>query len=110
MPNETVDELIEQLKRIRLQESSVLERLTQARRRESNVQRTGYVEGDRVRIHNTIKTPFGSHLIYYNTLSCYRTVAALIISATTIRASLVATPQYFEEMCTRRERIVLYAT
>jgi putative ribosome biogenesis GTPase RsgA len=59
MPDETVDELIEQLKRIKLQESSVLERLTQARRRESDVQRTGYVEGDRVRINNTIKAPFG---------------------------------------------------
>jgi hypothetical protein len=59
MPNKTMDKLIEQLKRIRLQESTVLERLTQARRRESNVQRTGYVEGNRVRINNTIKAPFG---------------------------------------------------
>jgi hypothetical protein len=59
MPNKTVDELIEQLKSIKLQESSVLERLTQARRRERNEQRTGYGEGNRVQINNAIKTPAG---------------------------------------------------
>lgn len=56
MPADSVDQLIEQLKNIRLQETEVLERLVQARRRESTD--LGHVarfnEGDRVEINNAI--------------------------------------------------------
>jgi len=72
MPTETVDELIEQLKRLKVQESDVLERLSRAREREREVQdRTGtprnpigtppnttFATGDRVRIANSVKVPF----------------------------------------------------
>ena len=64
MPTETVDELIEQLKKIRLQENSVLEKLSQARKQEKETQKkhtqaTKYGVGDRVYIQNTVKKPVG---------------------------------------------------
>ena len=63
MPTETVDELIEQLKELKLQENSVLEKLSQARRQEKEAQErtptrsTEYGAGDRVYIENAIKKP-----------------------------------------------------
>jgi hypothetical protein len=64
MPTETVDELIEQLKNIKIQEDTVLEKLSQARRQErktqeKNTQGTKYSVGDRVFIKNTIRKPVG---------------------------------------------------
>jgi hypothetical protein len=65
MPTETVDQLIEQLKRLKVQESVVLEKLSRAREHEKEAQhRTGtprnttFVTGDRVRIINAVKVPF----------------------------------------------------
>ena len=63
MPTESVDELIEQLKGIRLQEGRVLEKLCQARKREKEAQEpkqsTRYEKGDRVCVNNAIRTPPG---------------------------------------------------
>jgi hypothetical protein len=69
MSNETVDDLIQQLKNIRLQESEVLDRLYRARQlekeeREANTDgpptpSSQLKEGDRVTITNGIRTPFG---------------------------------------------------
>jgi hypothetical protein len=65
MPTETVDQLIEQLKELKIQENAVLERLSRAREQEKKAQnRTGtprnttFVSGDRVRITNAVKVPF----------------------------------------------------
>ena len=65
MPTETVDQLIEQLKRLKVQESAVLEKLSRAREHEKETQhRTGtprnttFATGDRVRITNAVKVPF----------------------------------------------------
>jgi len=64
MPTESVDELIEQLKDLKLRESDVLEKLSQARRQERETQKnttqgTTYGVGDRVYIKNTVKKPIG---------------------------------------------------
>ena len=72
MPTETVDQLIEQLKRLKVQENVVLEKLSRAREREREVQdrigtprntvgtpqNTTFATGDRVRIANAVKVPF----------------------------------------------------
>jgi hypothetical protein len=65
MPTESVDQLIEQLKDLKLQESVVLEKLSRARAKEKAQDRndraprsTTYEPGDRVRIINTVKVPF----------------------------------------------------
>jgi hypothetical protein len=65
MPTETVDQLIEQLKRLKVQESAVLEKLSRAREHEKETQhRTGtprnttFAVGDQVRIINAVKVPF----------------------------------------------------
>jgi lysyl-tRNA synthetase class I len=63
MPTETVDELIEQLKNIKIQEDTVLEKLSQARRQEKetqeNTQGAKYSVGDWVFIKNTVRKPVG---------------------------------------------------
>jgi hypothetical protein len=67
MSKETVDDLIQQLKNIRLQESEVLDRLYRARQLEKEEQgahtddtaSSQLKEGDRVTITNNIRTPFG---------------------------------------------------
>ena len=64
MPTESVDELIEQLKSLKVQENEVLEKLSRAREQEKAQTRnrtqgnTTYEPGDRVRITNTVKVPF----------------------------------------------------
>jgi hypothetical protein len=64
MPAESVDQLIEQLKDLKLQESVVLEKLSRARAKEKAQDRdktprdTTYEPGDRVRITNAVKVPF----------------------------------------------------
>jgi putative ribosome biogenesis GTPase RsgA len=64
MPTESVDELIEQLKNLKVQENAVLEKLSRAREQEKAQTRnrtprnTTYEPGDRVRITNTVKVPF----------------------------------------------------
>ena len=84
MSTETVDDLIKQLKDIRIQENEVLERLYRARQRETGnhgeqsdgEQSGGFKKGDRVTITNKIRTPFGrrantgdrnSTVLYVNT-------------------------------------------
>ena len=65
MPTESVDQLIEQLKRLKVQEKVVLEKLSRAREQEKEAQNrnnarsgTTLEPGDRVRITNTVKVPF----------------------------------------------------
>ena len=64
MPTETVDQLIEQLKRLKVQESVVLEKLSRAREHEKEAgyrtetpRNTTFEVGDRVRITNAITVP-----------------------------------------------------
>ena len=64
MPTESVDQLIEQLKDLKLQESVVLEKLSRARAKEKAQDRndraprsTTYEPGERLRIINTVKVP-----------------------------------------------------
>jgi hypothetical protein len=65
MPTESVDQLIEQLKDLKVQESELFEKLSRARRQEREAQqkeRTSsakYAVGDRVRVTNNIKVPLG---------------------------------------------------
>lgn len=64
MPTESVDQLIEQLKKLKIQENVVLEKLSRAREREREAQNrnrtsrnTTYEVGDRVRITNAVSIP-----------------------------------------------------
>ena len=71
MPTETVDELIRQLKKIKIQEDNVLEKLSQARKQEKETQKkhtqaTKYDVGDRVYIQNTVKKPVGRRVNTHN--------------------------------------------
>jgi transcription antitermination factor NusG len=65
MPTESVDQLIEQLKNLKVQENVVLEKLSRAREQEKEAQNrnrtprnTTYKVGDRVRITNGVTVPF----------------------------------------------------
>ena len=65
MPTESVDQLIEQLKTLKIQEGVVLEKLSRVREQEKeeqyrnrNPRSTTYEAGDRVRITNTVKASF----------------------------------------------------
>ena len=64
MPTESVDELIEQLKNLKVQENEVLKKLSRAREQEKAQTRnrtqgnTTYEPADRVRITNAVKTPY----------------------------------------------------
>ena len=65
MPTETVDQLIEQLKELKVQENAVLEKLSRAREHEREAQNrngtprnTTFASGDRVRITNAVKVPY----------------------------------------------------
>ena len=65
MPTETVDQLIEQLKRLKVQENVVLEKLSRAREQEKEASQnrigtqrnTTFGAGDRMRIVNAVKVP-----------------------------------------------------
>jgi hypothetical protein len=64
MPTESVDQLIEQLKNLKVQENVVLEKLSRAREQEREAQNrnrtpqnTTYEVGDRVRITNAVSVP-----------------------------------------------------
>ena len=65
MPTETVDDLLEQLRRLKIQETTVLNKLYQARTKEKGEQGESrnsappaYKKGDRVQIRNKISKPF----------------------------------------------------
>ena len=64
MKNQSVDQLIQKLKEIRIQETQVLDQLEEARVREtrdnaSQVDHNPYEKGDRVKISNKIRLPGG---------------------------------------------------
>jgi hypothetical protein len=65
MPTETVDQLIEQLKGLKVQENAVLEKLSRAREhgreaqnRNGTTRNTTFASGDRVRITNAVRVPY----------------------------------------------------
>ena len=67
MSDESVDELIQQLERLRVRESNILQKLVSARARETRARQLGteagvFRVGSRVEITNRINTSFGRTL------------------------------------------------